>query len=114
MNLDKDKKEQSLLDQELSYWGLKEIASFQGNIGKELQEMLSADPKEHWPSLEDALAERWRALGPLTLQDIAKNAEIDFSNSNSIGKVEVVNGDGDKWIKIGQLDSDKFMDGICR
>jgi len=70
MNL--DKKEQSLLDQELSYWGLKEIASFlNSKVGKKLQEILSVDPKEHWPSLEDALAERWRALGPLTLQDIA-------------------------------------------
>ena len=111
MNL--DKREQSLLDQQLSYWGIKKT-SFPGNVGQELQQILSRDPKEYWPSLEDVMAKRWKELGPLTLQDIAQNAEIDYTNSNSIGKNEGVNSKGKKYIDIGQLDSNKKKDGICR
>ena len=62
-----DQKEKRLLDQEMSFWGVKEIDSFPGNIGNELQVMLSIDPKKNWPYLKDKVAERWRALAPLTL-----------------------------------------------
>ena len=85
-------------------------------LGKQLQDLLSKDPKEDWPALLQKPADVWRSLGQMTLGDIAEKGTIDYNNKKSIKTREGVNSDGKKVKEIGQMDGFIFtdLDGIGR
>ena len=73
-------------------------------LGKQLQDLLSKDPKEDMPTLLQKQVDFWRSLGQMTLGDIAENGTIDYNNKKPIKTIERVNSYGEKVKVIGQMD----------
>jgi len=78
-----------LLEKEMDYWGIEheqinqekyDCSFLQSETGRKLAEMLKQDPQEDWPDLHDSIAEQWRNLGPLSLEAIHENGNIDMEN----------------------------------
>ena len=108
-----DEREKGLLETELDFWGIKKPI-FLKKFGTQIEDIFSRDPKEDLPSLKDEVAQRWKALNPLTVETIDQKAEIDIYNQNPVQENEGTNDAGNKFVKSGQLDGQKKLDGLCR